>query len=176
MATSIKSLKGKLKPPVRSVTICLDGELWAKHDELTAKLADHAGRSAKKLAVDPVTTDLGRQITEVEQKMREAEVTLEFRGLTAPALKAIQDRFPLPEGAPGADEPNAWDIDAAFPALVAATAVEPTTEEEAKEFADALNQATATRVFNVIWLAATGTSEVPTNAHAFVLSQVSGSK
>ena len=38
MGVALKDLTGKVKRPVRSVSVCLDGELWARHDELTAKL------------------------------------------------------------------------------------------------------------------------------------------
>ena len=38
MGVALKDLKGKVKRPVRSVSVCLDGELWDRHDELTRKL------------------------------------------------------------------------------------------------------------------------------------------
>jgi hypothetical protein len=45
MGVALKDLRGKVKRPVRSVTVCLDGDLWSRHDELTAKLDELRAQS-----------------------------------------------------------------------------------------------------------------------------------
>lgn len=170
MNASIKSLKGKVKRPVRVAKICLDGDLWARHDELTEQLAAMGSQSATKLAGDPKLQKLAAEIGAVEKAMRDSEVAIRFRGISAFQLKELQRRFPV-EG-----NPDSWDIDAGFAALIAASAEDPTTEEEAQEFLNELHKAAADKLFNTVWAATGGSAEVPTNARASALIQASASK
>ncbi len=49
MGVALKDLRGKVKRPVRSVTVCLDGDLWARHDELTRRLDELRAQNPGKM-------------------------------------------------------------------------------------------------------------------------------
>lgn len=163
MGVALKDLRGKVKRPVRSVSVCLDGDLWARYDELTAQLdAIRSQPSAPKLGDQPAGREVAEQIAAVEQQMRDAQVTIEFRGISSFQLAEIQARFPAKDG-------RGWDIHAGAAALIAACAVEPTTEEEARELLEELSHAVNDRLFSAAWEATTGSTSVPFSARASAL-------
>lgn len=170
MGVALKDLTGKVKRPVRSVSVCLDGELWARHDELTAKLDELRAQNPGKMGQASGAVEVATELREVEEAMREASVTLEFRGISSYKLAEIQARFPAKNGGSG------WDIAAGAAALVAACAVEPTSEAEAQAFLDEANYAVTDKLVSVAWLATTGSSDVPFSARASELIRGSGSK
>ncbi|SDN79047.1 hypothetical protein [Geodermatophilus sp. DSM 45219] len=163
MGVSIKSLKGKVKRPIRVAKVCLDGSLWAKHDELAEQLESARGQSSPTMGADPKVTELTKQLAKVEEDMRKAEVAIEFRGISSYELAALQARFP------SEDKRLAWDINAGAAALIAASAVEPTTEEEARELLEELHFAATDKLIGTAWNATTGSTEVPTSAPASAL-------
>jgi hypothetical protein len=168
VGVALKDLDGKVKRPVRAVRICLDGELWARHDELTARLDGlRAQNGAAHMSDGGGATAIAQEITEVEEAMRASEVTLEFRGISSYQLAEIQARFPAKDGRSG------WDADAGSAALIAACAVEPTTEDEARAVLKQLSFAATDRLFSAAWQATTGSSSVPTNARASALIHAS---
>jgi hypothetical protein len=168
MGVALKDLRGKIKRPVRSVRICLDGELWARHDELTAALERLSSSNGYgKMAQSSDARAVAQELADVEKAMRESEVTLEFRGISSYRLAEIQARFPAKDGRSG------WDVDAGSAALIAACAVEPTTEEEARELLEELTFAASDKLFTAAWQATTGSSEVPTSARASALIHAS---
>jgi hypothetical protein len=169
VGVAVKDLKGKVKRPVRSVAICLDGDLWARHDELTQKLDELGTKSNARMGQSNGTAEIAQEITEVEAAMRDASVSLQIRGIGTYHLKEIQRRFPSD------DENLAWDVDAGAPALLAACLVEPTTEDEAREFLEDLNDAVYKTVMGTCFLATTGSSAVPFSERASALMAGSGS-
>lgn len=170
MGVALKDLRGKVKRPVRSVTVCLDGELWARHDELTAKLDDLRAQNPGKMGQASGAVEVATELRAVEDAMRESSVTLEFRGVSTYQLSEIQARFPAKDGR------AVWDVNAGAAALLAACAVEPTTEVEAEEFLKEAHQAVADKLVGAAWLATTGSSDVPFSARASELIRGSGSK
>ncbi len=170
MGVALKDLRGKVKRPVRSVTVCLDGDLWARHDELTRKLDELRAQNPGKMGEATGTRETAEELRAIEQEMAESSVTLEFRGISTYQLNEIQGRFPAKDGRAG------WDVNAGAAALLAACAVEPTTEAEARELLDEVNQAVADRLVGAAWLATTGSSEVPFSARASELIRTTGSK
>ncbi len=169
MGIALKDLRGKVKRPVRVVRICLDGELWARHDELAAQLEQVGVQSgAAKMGQSSGARQLAEELTEVEEAMRASEVAVEFRGISSYELAAIQARFPAKEGRGG------WDINAGAAALIAACAVEETTEKEAEELLKELTYAATDKLVSGAWQATTGSSEVPTSARASALIGGSG--
>ena len=169
MGVALKDLKGRVKRPVRSVTVCLDGELWARHDELTAKLDELRQQNPGKMGQASGAVEVAEELRAVEEAMREAQVTVEFRGISTYQLNEIQARFPAKDGRSG------WDIQSGAAALIAACAVEPTTEAEAQELLEELNYAATDRLVSAAWLATTGSSDVPFSARASELIRGSGS-
>lgn len=169
MGVALRDLKGRVKRPVRSVSVCLDGDLWARHDELTAKLDDLRRQNPGKMGEAVGAVEAAAELRAVEDAMREASVTIEFRGISSFQLNEIQARFP------SKDSRSTWDINAGAAALVAACAVEPTTEEEARAFLEEANYAVTDKLVSAAWLATTGSSDVPFSVRASELIRGSGS-
>ena len=160
MGVALKDLRGKVKRPVRSVNVCLDGELWARHDELAARLDELRRQNPGKMTEASGAREIAEELREVEEAMKASEVTVQFRGISSYQLKEIQQRFPT-------DEPGmAWDSVAGAHALLAACAVEPTTEDEAKAILEEVDQAVADKLVTTAWIACVGSSTVPFSARA----------
>jgi hypothetical protein len=170
MGVALKDLRGKVKRPVRAVTVCLDGELWARYDELTAKLDGiRAQQGPAKMGESSEARAVADEIRRVEEAMREAQVTIEFRGISSYQLAEIQARFPAQDG-------RGWDVNAGAAALIAACAVEPTTEAEARELLEEVSHAVNDKLFTAAWEATTGSSDVPFSVRASALINASASK
>ena len=173
MGVALKDLRGKVKRPVRAVSICLDGELWAEHDRLSAKLEQARQGPAKNTMTGGATVEqrqISEEILALEARMREAEVVIEVQGISMYRLKEIQRRFP------NTDTRYEWDPDEGAHALIAACAVEPTTEDEARELLEEMHQAAARKLFNAAWEASTASDAVPFNVRASATTAASGSK
>jgi hypothetical protein len=169
VGVSLKDLRGKVTRPVRSVSICLDGSLWARHDELTAKLDELRQQNPGKMGQAAGAVEVAEELRGVEEAMKASEVTVEFRGISSYQLTEIQARFPAKDGRSG------WDVQSGAAALLSACAVEPTTEAEAEELLREVHQAVADRLVGAAWLATTGSSDVPFSARASELIRGSGS-
>lgn len=164
MGVALKDLRGKVKRPVRRVRLCLALDLLAEHDELTAKLDSiRAAGGAAKMGENSEARKIAQQISDLETQMRDAEVTVEFKGISNYQLAEIQARFPAK------DKGQSWDINAGAAALIAACAVEPTTEAEAQELLNEVNQKAADKLVSAAWLATVGSDEVPLSVRASAL-------
>lgn len=170
MGVSLKDLTAKVKRPVRSVRVCMDGELWARHDELTAKLDELRAQNPGKLNSAPGSRETAEELREVEEAMKASEETVEFRGISSFKLAEIQARFPAKDNRQG------WDIQSGAAALIAACAVEPITEDEARAFLETAHMGITDKMVGTAWLATTGSSDVPFSARASELIRGSGSK
>ena len=168
---SIEDVLGAIKVPVRAVQICLDADLQAEHDELTARLEVLRRERSGKMGQTSEAKEVAERITQLEEAMRESEVTFKFRGLTKAGLSKLYDRFPPPEG-----KNLVWDVETGAFALLAASAVEPTmTEDQAKKLLDAVSQGHADRLVGAAWLASTGSTQVPFSVRASELTSGTGS-
>jgi hypothetical protein len=171
---SIEEVLARAKVPVRAVSICLDADLQAEHDELSARLEVINRDNNGKMAGRGEAREVADRILELEEQMRASEVTFKFRGLTKAGLKKITDRFPPPD-----PNPNrvTWDVEAGAFALIAASAVDPAmSEADAKKLLDVVSQGHADRMVGAAWLASTGSTQVPFSARASELTGGSGSK
>jgi hypothetical protein len=162
MGVSIADVLGRAKRPVRSVRVCLDGELWARHDELSQEIdrfRQEAGPG--KMGEPSPVADLVKERMLVEQRMREAEVEFQFRGLSSYARDEIIARFPAKAGR------GTWDTTAGAHALFAAAAVQPAmTEDEAKELIEAIDHGATAKLFNCAWEATEGSADIPFSVRA----------
>lgn len=170
MGVALKDLRGKVKRPIRVAKVCLDGELWARHDTLTSELESMRSQPRGKMGDSSEARRVAEELQQVEQAMRDAEVAVEFRGISTYQLAEIQARFP------GKNPQQGWDAQAGAPALIAATAVEPTTEDEARELLEELHHAAADKLITTAWTACTGSNDVPFSVRASALISGSGSK
>lgn len=168
---TIEDVLGAIKVPVRAVQICLDADLQAEHDELTARLEVLRRESVATMGQSSEAKEVADRIRELEAEMRDSEVTFKFRGLTKAGLRKLYDRFPAPEGSN-----LTWNVEDGAYALLCASAVEPTmTEAQAQELLDSVSQGHADRMVGAAWLASTGSTQVPFSARASELTGATGS-
>lgn len=162
MGVSIDDLIGRVKVPVRSVTLCLDADLQAEHDGLNEQLERiHREGIGSKMGDGLEAKQLATRIGEIEEAMRESETTFKFKGLNKNALNVLYKRFP------SKDKNVTWDIEAGAHALLAAAAVEPVmSEAQAEQLVEALSQGQTDKLVTAAWVASTGSSAVPLSVRA----------
>lgn len=170
---TIEDVLGAIKVPVRAVQICLDADLQAEHDELSARLEVIRQEQVTKMSQGSEGKEVADRIRAIEEGMRASEVTFKFRGLTRVALKRLQERFPAPDPNP---QGLAWNVNEGAAALLSASAVEPTmTEDQAEQLLDTMSEGHASRMVGAAWLASTGSTHIPFSARASELTGGSGS-
>lgn len=171
MPLQIADVLGKIKPPVRSAWVCLDGELWMRHDELSKEIDVLRAENPGKMGASAGVTEKSRELQDVEVAMRAAEVEFKFRGISSYKRDEIIGRFP------SKDRSTSWDTTAGAHALLAAAAVEPTmTEDEAHQLVETAHHGVTVKLFNAAWTATEGSSDVPFSARAFASISGSASK
>ncbi len=170
MGVSLKDLTPRMKRPVRSIRLCLKLDLWTQRDALAKQLDELRAQNPGKMGDAEGVHAIAEQLRAVEQEMADAAETVEFRGISTYQLNEIQARFPAKDGRSG------WDVNAGAAALLAACAVEPITEADARAFLEAAHQGIADEMVGAAWLATTGSSDVPFSARASELIRATGSK
>lgn len=161
MTLNIDDLIGRVKVPVRSVTICLDGDLQAEHDDLTARLDLVRRENPATMGGTSEGKEIAERIGEIEEQMRSSEVTFKFKGLNKNALNVLYKRFPAK------DKNMVWDPESGAAALLAASAVGPEMDEkQAERLLEAISQGQADKLVGCAWVAATGSSAVPLSQRA----------
>jgi hypothetical protein len=170
---SIEDVLGAIKVPVRSVSICLDADLQAEWDELTARLEVLRREAPAKMGQTSEIREVAERIREVEEAMRESEQVFKFRGLTKAGLNKLYERYPAPDPNP---QNLIWNVEEGAHALLAASAVEPAmTEGQAQQLLDTVSQGHADRLVGAAWLASTGSTSVPFSARASDVMSGTGS-
>lgn len=161
MSVSVEDLIGRAKPPVRSVTICMDQSMQAEHDELIERLEQVRRSQGDKMGGNAEAVEIADRIGEVEKAMQEHLQTFHFKGLSKNALSVLYKRFP------SENKGLLWDMDGGGHALVAAASVDPAmTDDQAKRLFDALSDGQADLMVGAAWLASKGTNSVPLSARA----------
>lgn len=162
MSLNIDDLIGRVKMPVRSVRICLDGDLQAEHDQLTEQLELVRRENPSKMGYTSEGKRIAERIGEIEEAMRASEQAFKFKGLNKNALNVLYKRFP-----PAKDKNQTWDIESGAFALLAAAAVEPEmSEDQAKNLIEALSYGQVDKLVGCAWVAATGSNSVPLSLRA----------
>lgn len=161
MSLNIDDLIGRVKVPVRSVTICLDGDLQAEHDELTEQLDLVRRGNPATMGGTAEGKEIADRIGELEEQMRASEQPFKFKGLNKNALNVLYKRFPAK------DKNMVWDPESGAAALLAASAVEPEMDEkQADRLLEAISQGQADKLVGCAWLAATGSAATPLSGRA----------
>lgn len=170
---SIEDVLGNIKVAVRSVSICLDGDLRAEHDDLTRELERLRREKVDSLAGGGEVRKVAERIKAVEQQMRDSETTFKFRGLTKNAIRSLFERFPPPD--PNPDNLR-WNIHEGASTLLAESAVEPTmTVAQAEKLGDMVDDGVWTELVNAAWVASTGSTTIPFSVRASAMTADSGS-
>lgn len=158
---ALADLLDRYKPPERTVTVCLRGDLRARHDELSRQLESVRMPATAKMGDSSQAVDLAAELRQLEEEMREATAAFRFKALGHYALRQLEERFPAKSG-------RGWDVNEGAHALLAATSVEPAmTEDEARQLLEALDRDNALRLVNTAWEACTGSADVPFFGRAF---------
>ncbi len=170
---SIEDVLGAIKVPVRSVSVCLNGDLRAEHDELTRELEQLRREKPTGLADGGPARRVAERIKAVEAQMRDSETTFKFRGLTKNGVRSLFARFPAPD--PNPDNLR-WNIHEGASTLLSESAVEPTmTVAQADQLADAVDDGVWTELVNAAWVASTGSTTVPFSVRASAMTSDSDS-
>ena len=170
---TIEDVLGAIKVPVRSVSICLDGELRAEHDDLTRELERLRRETNGSLAGGGEARKVAERIKAVEAQMRESETTFKFRGLTKNGIQKLYQQFPAPDPNP---ENLRWDIHEGAATLLAQSAVDPTmTVAQAKKLGETVDDGAWTELVNAAWVASTGSTTVPFSVRASAMTSDSAS-
>jgi hypothetical protein len=156
MPLSIEDLLGKVKRPVRSTRVCLDGELWARHDELSQQIdALRAEAGPVRMGDTSGVAALRKELSDVERAMQAAEVEFKFQGLSSYKRDEIIARFPAKDG-------RGWDTTAGAHALFAAASIEPVMDEDqAKRLVESIDHGATAKLFTCAWSATEGSADVP---------------
>lgn len=171
---SIEDVLGAIKVPVRSVSICLNGDLRAEHDDLARELERlRQEKPTGKMAEGQAAREVAERIQQVEAEMRESETVFKFRGLSKNAIRRLFEKFPPPE--PNPDNLR-WNIHEGASALLAESAVEPTmTVQQADQLADSVDDGVWTELVNAAWVASTGSTRIPFSVRASAMTADTGS-
>ena len=166
---TIEDVLGAIKVPVRSVSICLDGDLRAEHDDLTRELERlRREKPTGKMADGAEAREVAERIKAVEAAMRESETTFKFRGLSKNAIRRLFEKFPPPD--PNPDNLR-WNIHEGAATLLAESAVEPTmTVAQAEALGDRVDDGAWTELVNAAWVASTGSTTVPFSVRASAMT------
>lgn len=171
MGLNVDDLIGRVKVPVRSVTIVLDASLMAEYDELREKL-DSANRNQDRMGQANEALEIANRIAEMEDQMRAEAATFKFKGISKNGMNVLIKKFPPKKGT-NLD----WDVDAGSVAFVSACSHDPQmSEDEAGRLCDALAQGQWEKLFNTAWLATKGDGSVPFSGLASGLISQNASK
>lgn len=146
------------KPRETVVQICVDGQLAAEAERLTAALAALKDKPGMSLADGAERAEVQTELDGITARMREAEVEFRFRALPRKDRSDLIAKHPK---RPGEDEE--WNLETFPVALVAACAIEPVMSvSEVDELFDVLNEDSCARLFNGAWRANQAPTNIPT--------------
>ena len=139
------------------VKLCVDGQLAAEADRLTAELAVLKDKPGVSLADGADRARVQAELDEYAELMRQAEVEFRFRSLPRKERSDLIAKHPPRPGKEGEEE---WNLETFPSALVAACAIEPVMSlPEVEALFDVLNEDGCARLFNAAWRA----NQAPTN-------------
>lgn len=144
------------RPREHSITLCLAGDLAAEVDRLEAEMQRAGQWQAASIADEDPRVGLARQIAEARERMQAAEVQFTFRALGARAWSDLVALHPATE------EGQSFDPETLGPALVCASAVDPTmSREELDALFEALNHAQREALIEAAWAVNGEATSVP---------------
>lgn len=168
MPLQIEDILAHFERPIRSIPVCLRGDLRARHDELSQQLDDLHTQSKGKMGDSAEARILGEQIHDVEQQMQEAQVIFKFRGVNRFELEDLKKKYTVD---------GRLDVPAMSPDLLAACAVDPVMSgDQARKLLLAVDEGTAERLVGAAWVASTESADIPFYERASALIGDSGSK
>jgi hypothetical protein len=140
----IAEILARAKPPEKVVELCLDADLAAEHDRLTAELENAQRTVAVTMADSGKLGDLARQIQDVEQKMTDSKVSFRMRGLSAFKRDEWFTANPAREG-----KSEGFNPVTGLPSLIAACCVDPAmTVAQAQQLCERLGTGQADKLFS----------------------------
>jgi hypothetical protein len=139
----IADLLGQIRPPEKTVSICLAGDLAAEFEDLERDLAlaqEQPADGTLAGGANPLATEIAQQIMALRERMREFTQVFRFRGLPRKAYSDLVAQYPPTDEQVA--KGDGVDVEAFSAGLVSACCISHSmTEEEAGQLADALTQA-----------------------------------
>lgn len=120
----VAALLADARRPERTVALCLRGDLQAEVEELERQLEEAAEAPGDKLSDGGAARALAEQIEAMRTEMKGSTVTFRLRALSRKAFADLVAKHP-PAAGDEKGQSLGYDADSFFPALVAASAVEP---------------------------------------------------
>lgn len=151
----------RVKPIKTQVTICLDGDLVLRRDQIQERLDALAGWKSSSLSDTDPRTALLDDLAQVEQGMRDASQTFTFKSVGDKTSSDLLAAHPSPKDERG-NEKYSFDP-ATYPAaLIAAASVDPVmTVEQVETLFDSLNLHQRNQLFNAAFAANNRGVDVP---------------
>ena len=152
----------------QSITLCLRGDLAARHQE--------AVQALEALTPDGVTGSLGgpvveaaQKVRELEAEMREASTTFLFRALGDREYRALKAAHPGREG-----QQESFNVDTYPAALVAASSADPVmTVPDVERLFEVLSEGLRDQLFGAAFMVNEGRDGVPFSERASAVIRTS---
>lgn len=164
MTTDLADVLAQAKRPESVVSLCLRGDLLARHAQLEADLAsvllaDLTDQDALAAKVGPIADE----IRDVEEQIAASRVEFRLRAIGRLAWEALVEAHPPREGTE-----DSWDAPTFLPALLVASLVTPTgvTDETVGALYDVLNEGDRQRLEDAALLVNQEGTSVPFSGRA----------
>lgn len=145
------------------VALCVAGDLNAEWEVADAALRRLDQEKREKLSDGDERLVLAQQVADLEQRMRDHEVTFRFRALPYRQFRTLQDTCRTTDAT--------LDVDKMIPALMLACMVEPKPGDAAQldRLLDLLSQAQIDALWSAAWGVNTGSVDIPKSVRASAL-------
>lgn len=170
--TSLDDILGKVRPPERTVELCLRGDLVVELERLEADL-DSLEDDGSLAGTSTQARQIAEQIERLREEMRDATVTFKFRGLPYAEYSKLMKQHP--------PRKDTDDIDvnwATFPsAIIQACCVDPALDTDGVDkLADALTHAQWDRLFGAAYAVNRTTVDIPKSGRASAIMRSIGER
>lgn len=155
MADAVELIRSA-KLPERTVSLCLRGDLAAKHEELCARLADAERKPADSLAGNTAVRELAEEITDLEAQMAESFVPFLLRALPRRDWAALVAKHPprRDEGGKILDaDVNGLNVEAFMGEVLHRCIVDPVLDDELFDtlIGESLSDAQYEQLTDAVW-------------------------
>jgi len=156
----IDDIIGSAKLPEHTVRLCLDGDLAAEHERLSAELDALDEWAPGSLADEDPRVALAGRIRDIEERMNERLTPFTFRAVGGPKYRELLAAHPGKDG-------DRFDPDTFPRALVAASAVDPQmTPADVDRLSQVLSNGQYEALFMGAFMVNEGPSKVPFSKRA----------
>lgn len=177
-----------MKRAERRVTLCLDGELYAKYEDAEARLSEARLKQATDRRLNSPVLAIEKEVFELFEAQRKETITFVLRALPRAKWDALVEAHPARDGVE-VDDQYGFNVDTIFDPAMAhedPTTIVRVADNEGvvldfkpadwQELSDNMSKSQYERFRVAISALNGGTSEIPFSHTAFKASQDSGGK